>query len=293
MKFYDIINKLFYINNWQKKGVFVLLIIVFILGIIKISLNNIDVCLNAGSALLTKDSFVLLNTNSCEGIHKEQILKKPIKKITKDQLFYFNPNVISDSQMEKLGFNNIQIKTINNYRNKGGWYYKEDDFAKMYNFTKDEISLILPFVKIESKLSVYSKKIYTPILIDLNNADSLELIKVRGIGPVFAMRIIKYRNLIGGFYCKEQLREVWGIDSIFYNLIVPQVLLNDSFLRKLNINKATYYELASHPYIGSKKANIIINYRRFHYPFSTIYDIQKTLVFDDSTIKKIAPYISF
>ena len=50
-------------------------------------------------------------------------------------------------------------------------------------------------------------------LVELNMADTTTLKKVPGIGPVFANRIVKYRNLLGGFYAVSQLREVYGIDE--------------------------------------------------------------------------------
>ena len=37
-----------------------------------------------------------------------------------------------------------------------------------------------------------------PRLLDLNRADSADLLPLPGIGPVFASRIIRYRDLLGG-----------------------------------------------------------------------------------------------
>ena len=65
-----------------------------------------------------------------------------------------------------------------------------------------------------------------PVLVDLNAADTTELMKVRGIGSVFASRIVKYRSLIGGFQRKDQLQNVYGIDPERYAGIASQVYVD-------------------------------------------------------------------
>ncbi|ETZ19853.1 helix-hairpin-helix domain-containing protein [Pedobacter sp. V48] len=64
-------------------------------------------------------------------------------------------------------------------------------------------------------------------IIELKGADSAALIEVEVIGWAFARRIIKYRERIGGFYKKEQLLEVFGLDSVKYDEIRNQVSADD------------------------------------------------------------------
>lgn len=64
-----------------------------------------------------------------------------------------------------------------------------------------------------------SKKYSQRIVLDLNKVDSLQLIRVPGIGPTFAHRIISLRNLLGGYYTVEQLQEVYGMDEDKYLMI--------------------------------------------------------------------------
>ena len=47
--------------------------------------------------------------------------------------------------------------------------------------------------------------------IELNSADSAALVSIRGIGPLTAGRIIRYRNALGGFASVSQLQEVTGM----------------------------------------------------------------------------------
>jgi DNA uptake protein ComE-like DNA-binding protein len=60
-------------------------------------------------------------------------------------------------------------------------------------------------------------------LINLNSCDSAMLETLPGSGPVLSARIIKYRNLIGGYSKIEQLREVYGLPPETYELIRTRV----------------------------------------------------------------------
>lgn len=64
------------------------------------------------------------------------------------------------------------------------------------------------------------------VRVDLNAADSTELQKVSGIGPVLSKRIVKYRKLIGGFTDKSQLKKVYGLSPENYDRIAGQVYVD-------------------------------------------------------------------
>ena len=48
--------------------------------------------------------------------------------------------------------------------------------------------------------------------VELNSVDTTDLKKIPGIGSAFANRIVRYRDLLGGYYTVQQLAEVYGID---------------------------------------------------------------------------------
>ncbi|HBK40302.1 MAG TPA: hypothetical protein DDZ57_01845, partial [Porphyromonadaceae bacterium] len=52
-------------------------------------------------------------------------------------------------------------------------------------------------------------------------------------------RIVKYRNLLGGFVSVEQLREVYGIDNELFSRISPYIQADENF-RKLWINELEF-----------------------------------------------------
>ena len=84
--------------------------------------------------------------------------------------------------------------------------------------------------------------------IGLNNADREELEELPLIGPSRASEILKYRELLGGFYRLEQLLEVYTIDSSVYSVVHPFLEVRDSSWRKVNIDEVEFKSLLKHPY---------------------------------------------
>lgn len=61
-----------------------------------------------------------------------------------------------------------------------------------------------------------TQKFAKRIILDLNQVDSLTLLRVPGIGPAFAHRILHLRSQLGGYYTILQLQEVYGVDADKY-----------------------------------------------------------------------------
>mgnify|MGYP005850213789 CR=1 FL=1 len=139
----------------------------------------------------------------------------------------------------------------------------------------------------------YTKKEYsvTRLNINLNTADTTELMQLRGIGSTFANRIIKYREKLGGYFTTEQLLEVYGFDSVKYNTIKEQIFIEDGSIRKFNLNSAEVKELVNHPYIDYKLANAISK-QRFKKKFESVDELKNVYLVNDSLFRKLAPYFS-
>ena len=72
--------------------------------------------------------------------------------------------------------------------------------------------------------------------ININTADSAQLLPLPGIGPVFAGRIIKYRELLGGFVRSDQLYEVYGLKDETIEMIMDQIYIDTLGIKKMDIN---------------------------------------------------------
>jgi len=130
------------------------------------------------------------------------------------------------------------------------------------------------------------------VIVELNSADTTELKKLKGIGSVFAKRIVKFRDVLGGFVRKEQLMEVYGFDKEKLDLVSPQIALDISIVKKININSASVDDLNKHPYIDKKIAVKIYWHRINHGDYSDVSDIKKLNLMDEELFSKLAPYLT-
>jgi len=212
--------------------------------------------------------------------------------------FDFDPNNLSSENWKQLGLNDGQIRAIRNYESKGGRFRKKEDLKKMYVISEKDYARLEPYIKIQEQFAEtpkYSeKKFSTPVIhIDIGTADTVELLSVKGIGPSRARGIYKYRQLLGGYYSVNQLREVYGIDSAAYLQIAEQVFIKDSInINRININTASSEQLSKHPYIRKKLAEIIVRYRVQNGNYGDIAALRKMPLVNDSLYFKLAPYLS-
>lgn len=126
---------------------------------------------------------------------------------------------------------------------------------------------------------------------ELNTADSLDLVQLYNIGPVIARRILKYRSLLGGYVRREQLREVYGIDSARYNDIAPHLTVDPSRITPIDINTADIDRLKRHPYLDYYQAKAIIRLREEKGAYAGVRDILNIPIIDSETFTRIEPYL--
>ena len=125
--------------------------------------------------------------------------------------------------------------------------------------------------------------------INLNTADSTALMTLRGIGAVFASRIIKYRNLLGGYYDKSQILEVYGITKETYSLFCDDIAASADDIVKIPVNTASFKEILHHPYFDYDMVVKIVREREVT-PFTSKEDfIARTGLSD----RRFTVYLSF
>lgn len=129
--------------------------------------------------------------------------------------------------------------------------------------------------------------------VDLNKSDSLDFMKLPGIGVVLSARIVKFRNLLGGYVSVSQLKEVYGLKDDVINLNMKYFECDSTDIVKLNINSATFSTLLRHPYINKEQVEAIFNYRRLAGSLSHQDDLLLNGIFSDNELERLAPYLSF
>lgn len=145
-------------------------------------------------------------------------------------------------------------------------------------------------VKKEKTLAPVSDSIRT--LIDLNSADTLELMQIRGIGPVFSRRILKYRDILGGYNQTGQLKEVYGIDGERFLEISPFLVADTSMIIKLRPATDDFGILLRHPYLDYDQVSQIFRLRDAG-KLDSIEDLLTLPDFTDSDIERLSPYLIF
>ena len=128
--------------------------------------------------------------------------------------------------------------------------------------------------------------------LELNRADTLELRRLRGVGAATSRRIVDYRQRLGGFLRTEQLLEVYGMDSLTYEVVLKYLTLDTGFVKPLDVNGLDLEGLADHPYVGWNLAKKIVAYRRQHGPYTRGVDVLGILALDSLDRYRLAPYLA-
>lgn len=249
------------------------------------------------------------DNRNAEGDHHKADAK-PIR------LFPFDPNMASITEMTDLGIPLFLAKRIDKYRSKGGKFRKKEDLLHIYDFPPETYKRLEPYITLPAKnnnaftktetskpdelpanrtyakeATHYTKPVSAPF--DINTTDTTQLIKLKGIGSKLSLRILKFRDGLGGFHSTSQFGEIFGLDSLALAELNKYARVG-SPVKKININTATVEELSSHSYLRNKRlASVIVNYRSQHGNYSSVEDLRKVKVLDENTINKLGPYLSF
>lgn len=124
--------------------------------------------------------------------------------------------------------------------------------------------------------------------VELNGADSAALVAVRGIGPYYASRIIRYRERLGGFYSVKQLKELnmqyFDVDSNAFAFTV-----DTTRIRKADLDTMSFKAVLRHPYLDYPDVQLIFNAKRKYGKISYAL-LKEHGVLPAHRLKKIAPY---
>jgi competence protein ComEA len=292
------LNEYFSFSRKERNGIIVLTVVLFILIVSSYTLPYVIEQEIYERVTFKKDmsSLVLPARYDKETLSSTTISNNP------SQLFKFDPNHLPEKDWLRLGLNKKQISMIKNFEKKGGRFYQKEDLKKIYSIKSSDYQRLESYITITTSSSSEEKIKYAEykstykekkiIVVDVNVADSSQLVLLNGIGPAFAKRIIKYRDRLGGFYNKEQLREIYGMDSSLYERIDKNILVNSEYIQKLNINSVTFDELKTHPYLNFNLANAIVNYRKQHGDFQDINDLKKIVIMNEDVFIKLQAYLT-
>lgn len=236
----------------------------------------------------------------------ERRAREPKKTV---EYFYFDPNTLDAAGWEKLGLRPKAIQTILNYRAKGGRFRQAADLEKIYGLFPDEKDRLKPWVRIASAPEAEAQPANSarwdsthnppfvrrpePKPIDINQADSAAWESLPGIGPKLAVRVLRFREALGGFVSVSQVAETFGLADSVFKKIEPLLFVANPGPTQLLINLAGEEELSKHPYIRQSLARRLVAYRNQHGPFSSEADLMKMAGITENQVMQLRPYLNF
>ena len=128
--------------------------------------------------------------------------------------------------------------------------------------------------------------------ININEADSVAWVALPGIGPGFAKRILTFRDRLGGFASAAQLKEVYGIDTIWVKENMRKLQVGKGVYRSLYVNRAIWNEFR-HPYLPYGQAKVVLNYRKQHGVIGDYKTLLEIKLVDSLVWKRLRPYLNF
>lgn len=220
----------------------------------------------------------------------------------------FDPNRADSIELLNLGLSAFVVRNIMKYRAKGGVFRTPESFSRVYGLTEEQFSALKPYIRISDLFTgkpvverpsrmvvevkdtlLRSEKYPEGTLVDVGVADTTELKRIPGIGSGIAKAIVGYRNRLGGFCSLEQLSEV--------DYVTPEMMkwfvLNESPIRKMNINKAGIDKLRAHPYLNFYQAKVIVEHRKKRGEIKSLSQLSLYEEFTEKDLERLAVYFSF
>lgn len=234
----------------------------------------------------------------------------------------FDPNVLTAEGWEARGVPHFVAARIVKYGAAAGGFKAKAQLKKMYGLEDSVYQRLAPFIQLpdeapkreyasnrlgpdgkfppfasgETAPGKFPRKPRNLQPFDLNRADTMELMQIRGIGAGRAKWVVKYRNQLGGYLREDQLDEVFVLRDApdLRDSLKKYTFIASGFAPQgVNVNTAAFDELYLHPYIGKPRARLIVAYRQQHGPFRNFDDLKKVPVLKPEDVEKLRPYLRF
>ena len=239
---------------------------------------------------------------------------EPTEEVVKLQKF--NPNTFTYEQLREAGLSKEVAVGIVRWRSYGKVYRLKEDLALVSGMTDSLYSVLKPYIIIDSEVAAKPKKyavadsvkqqpkqlesvaekvkiIEQPSLLELNSADTTQLIAINGIGSKSAAEIVKYRDLLGGYHSVEQISELKCVTEQNYEKILQQICCDSCKISKIDINFATAKAVSRHPYVSKATLRKIFKHRQLKGGWSRIEEMVEDEILSEDEAKRLAPYLWF
>ncbi len=238
----------------------------------------------------------------------EQLKIDSLKKVSqlKDtiKIFPFNPNFITDYKGYTLGMSVKEIDRLHAFRKQEKFVNSKEEFQEVTLVSDSLLYIISPYFKFPDWVKSNKQyKLKSPlkkstinkfaVIKDINVVTAEELKTINGIGDKLSVRIIKFRDRLGGFLLNEQLYDVYGLDvKVADRTLEKFKVFQPPQIEKININLASAQEIAELVYISYGIANKIIEYRELNGSIKSFDELTEVDDFPSEKLDRIALYLS-
>ena len=289
------IKSLFMFTSDQRKGIFALLLLIIVL---QLGYFFIDF------SVLPKEDEQKQKWLSLQS----EVDSMKVASINKSEnIFLFNPNFITDYKGYKLGMSVAEIDRLLEFRKTNQFVNSAKEFQNVTKVSDSLLNIISPLFKFpdwvnnkkeKKEYEKFPDKAFAKkekiVLIDINQATKEELIKIYGIGEAISLRILKQKEVLGGFVSMDQMSDVWGLSpEVIENLNSHFKIMVLPDFKKIDVNNASLKELSQFYYFRYALAKEIVTYRSMNGDFKNIEDLTKIKGFPVDKAKTIALYLDF
>ena len=259
--------------------------------------------------------FVDFSTSNVVSKDEEQWLSMQteidsMKAIANDdtyKMYPFNPNFITDFKGYKLGMKIAEIDRLFAFRKTNKYVNSAKEFQNITKISDSLLTVISPFFKFPDwvnnkkphpkyenlNFKDFSKK-EKIVILDINQATKVDLMKIYGIGDAISDRILKEKDKFGAFVNMDQMLDVWGLSpEVIAELNSHFKISGSTLVKKIDINNLPIKELTKFPYFKYALAKEIVTYRSMNSGIKNIDDLTKIKGFPVDKIKIIALYLEF
>ena len=292
------IQTYFKFSKEQRTGIFFLFLIIVVLQL---------VCFFVDFSSVSKE---YPEKQKWLSLQSEMDSLKMDAKNSKPKIYLFNPNFISDYKGYKLGMSVQEIDRLLAFRKENKYVNSAKEFQNVTKVSDSLLNVMAPYFKfpdwVNNKKQNTKFKEYTSyqnqafakkekiIFIDINEATKEDLVKIYGIGDAISIRILKQKELLGGFVSMEQMKEVWGLSpEVIENLNTHFKVLVLPRFKKIEINNASLKELSQFHYFRYSLAKEIVTYRSMNGNIKNIEDLTKIKGFPVDKANLIGLYLDF
>ena len=223
----------------------------------------------------------------------------------------FDPNTADSLELLSVGLPPYVTRNILRYRKAGGVFRKPSDLARIYGMHDTIFAHVEPYITIMTKkhtakeaypttsldtarhehpYAEYMRAKYKPgKFVELNTADTAELVRIPGIGPVRAKRIVEYRNALGGYHSIRQVHEACDLPEH----LGDWVHISTPSIKKLQINNMSLSQLCAHPYLNFYQARAVVELRKREGAIRSVRQLIFLDEFTEEDLARLAPYLSF